>query len=237
VVATSGSSPASPSQGRRPAGAGFLRTGGSQAGNGHDGIARVKQNRRPSRPLAVRPPTGTNSCRCMTTATAFNRHPTSCPRPTSTASDRCRTQGHSKAARWPDSERLRADTRKTPLQGGKAADPGSRFPGRGSLGTREQPAHEPLISRATLRATLPEGPLTGLSFGASVAQRTGKIAAAWLGAWKFLRFAMVTADMAGSLPPRGDNLGPGGVDRCVYRRTLFGVVPKSDALPPCRDPE
>jgi hypothetical protein len=38
--------------------------------------------------------------------------------------------------------------------------PGIRFPGRGSLGMREQPAHEPLIRRATLA----EVPLTGLSF-------------------------------------------------------------------------
>jgi putative PIN family toxin of toxin-antitoxin system len=40
----------------------------------------------------------------------------------------------------------------------KGDDPGSRFPGRGSLGRREQPVHEPLNSRATLT----EVPLTGL---------------------------------------------------------------------------
>jgi len=71
-------------RGRRPAGAGSLRTGGSQAGKGHDGFACVKQHRRRSRPLAGRPPTGASSCRRMTTATSFNRHPTSCPRSTST---------------------------------------------------------------------------------------------------------------------------------------------------------
>jgi len=39
----------------------------------------------------------------------------SCPRSTSTASDRRRTRGHHEAARPPASERLRADTGKTPL--------------------------------------------------------------------------------------------------------------------------
>jgi hypothetical protein len=47
----------------------------------------------------------------------------------------------------------------TAASGGKGDDPGSRFPGRGSLGTREQPAHEPLIRRAMLA----EVPLTGLA--------------------------------------------------------------------------
>jgi hypothetical protein len=67
--------------------------------------------------------------------------------------------GHEKAARRPDSERLRADTRKTPLQGERGARPGSRFPGRGCLRRREQHAHEPLIRRPTLA----EVPLAGLS--------------------------------------------------------------------------
>jgi len=74
--------------------------------------------------------------------------------------DRCRTPGHDESPRRPDSERLRTDTRKTPLPGGMAADPGSRFPGRGSLGRREQPALEPLIRRATLV----ELAMTGQSF-------------------------------------------------------------------------
>ena len=43
---------------------------------------------------------------------------------------------------------------------GKVADPGTRFLGRGQPGRREQPAHEPLSSRATLVKV----PLTGLSF-------------------------------------------------------------------------
>jgi hypothetical protein len=57
---------------------------------------------------------GVNSCRCTTTVMFFNRRSTSFPRSTSTASDRRRTEGTTKP---PDSERLRADTRKTPLQG------------------------------------------------------------------------------------------------------------------------
>jgi hypothetical protein len=43
--------------------------------------------------------------------------PSTCPRSTSTACDRRRQPGHDKAAGPPDSERIRADTRKTPLQG------------------------------------------------------------------------------------------------------------------------
>ena len=42
------------------------------------------------------------------------------------------------------------------------------FPGRGSLGRREQPAHEPLIRRATLA----EVPLTGLCFHFHVCRST-----------------------------------------------------------------
>ncbi len=103
-----------------------------------------RSNRRRSRPLAGRPPTGANSCSFMTIATSSNRRLTSSPRSTSTASDRCRTPGHEKAARRPDSERLRADIRKTPLQGGEGARPGSRFgPGlpREAEETRSRAAH------------------------------------------------------------------------------------------------
>ncbi|MFM8792468.1 MAG: hypothetical protein ACKOFX_08330, partial [Solirubrobacterales bacterium] len=48
---------------------------------------------------------------------------------------------------------------KNATSGEQGADPGNRFPGRGSLGRREQPAHEPLIRRATLA----DVPLAGLS--------------------------------------------------------------------------
>ena len=48
---------------RPPAGAGPLRTGGSQAGKGHDGFARVKQHRHRSRRPVARPPTGESSSR------------------------------------------------------------------------------------------------------------------------------------------------------------------------------
>jgi hypothetical protein len=85
----------------------------------------------------ARPPTGASSCKSTMTATSFRRRQTSCPRSTSTASDRCRKPGHDKAAGPQDSERLRADTRKTPLQGERRAIPETAFwagegPGDGS---------------------------------------------------------------------------------------------------------
>jgi hypothetical protein len=82
VAATSGRSRSLPTQGpsmrRPPAGVGSLRTGGSQAGNGHDGIACVKQNRRQCHPPAARPPTRASSCRSTMTAKSCNRRPKSC---------------------------------------------------------------------------------------------------------------------------------------------------------------
>ena len=77
----------------------------------------------------------------LSTATSSSHRLTSCPRSISTASDRGRTRGHDKAPRPPDSERLRADARKTPLPGAMAADPVSRFPGRDRAGRRERAAH------------------------------------------------------------------------------------------------
>ncbi len=106
-----------------------------------------RSNRRRSRPLVGRPPTGANSCRCMTTATSFNRRLTSCPTSTSTASDRCHMPGHNKAAGPPDSERLRADTRKTPLQRGKAGGQGKAWCAPGDWSTR-------LTSRSSARSSL-----------------------------------------------------------------------------------
>ena len=90
--------------------------------------------------------------------------------------------GHEKAARRPDSERLRADTRKTPLQGERGARPGSRFPGRGCLRRREQHAHEPLIRRPTLA----EVPLAGLSLTTLDAD-TAKALAEYKGDWLYLQ--------------------------------------------------
>jgi hypothetical protein len=92
------------------------------------------------------------------TVTSFNHRPTSCPPSTSTAPDRCYVPGHDKAAGLGETPRRHE---KNATSEGKADDPGTRFPGRGRLGRREQPAHEPLI----LRATLVEVPLTGLFFG------------------------------------------------------------------------
>jgi hypothetical protein len=83
VVVTSGSSHSSPIRGRSmrwpPAGAGPLRTGDSQAGEGQDGFARVKQHLRQSRRSVDRPPTGPSSSRSTTTAASFKRRRTICP--------------------------------------------------------------------------------------------------------------------------------------------------------------
>ena len=73
-------------------------------------------SRLPPLPLVARPPTGARSCRSMTTATSFNPRPTSCPRSTSTASDRRRTRGV-EAPGTADWDAVCADERKTPPQG------------------------------------------------------------------------------------------------------------------------
>ena len=90
----------------------------------------------------------------------WRRHPadrqTSCPRSTSTACDRRRQPGHDTAAGPPDSERIRADTRKTPLQGngGRSRKPlfcpgegpaggSTRFTNRSSVGRRVPTCHWP----------------------------------------------------------------------------------------------
>ena len=104
-------------------------------------------NRRRSRRRAARPPTGPSSRKSTMTATSFRRRQTSCRRSTSTASDRCRQPGHDKAPRPPDSERLRADTRKTPLQRGKAGGQGKAWCGQGDWSKR-------LTSRSSARKWL-----------------------------------------------------------------------------------
>ena len=70
-----------------------------------------------------------------------------------------RPQGHDKAARPPDAERLRAQARKPPPRREKAG--GLRKPWC-APGRQEHATHEPLISRAMLA----EVPLTGLSMTA-----------------------------------------------------------------------
>jgi hypothetical protein len=52
-----------------------------------------RSSRRRSRRPEARPPTGVSSSRSMTIAMRSKRRPTSCPRSTPTASDRCRTRG------------------------------------------------------------------------------------------------------------------------------------------------
>jgi hypothetical protein len=63
--------------GRPPAGAGSLRTGGSQAGEGQDGFARVKQNRHRCHPPGDRPPISVSSFRPMMIVTSCRPSPTS----------------------------------------------------------------------------------------------------------------------------------------------------------------
>jgi len=73
--------------GRPPAGAGPLRTGGSQAGEGQDGFASVKSSRHRCHPPGVHPRTGMSSFRPMTIVTSCRPRPTSFPRSTSTHSE------------------------------------------------------------------------------------------------------------------------------------------------------
>ena len=95
--------------------------------------------------------------RSMTTVTSFRRRPTSCSRSTSTASDRCRMRGHTKAARWPNSERLRANAGKISRHGGGRRSGCRCFePENGG-----HAIHEPLVSPEIVA----ERPLAGLSFG------------------------------------------------------------------------
>ena len=68
----------------------------------------------------------------------------------------------------PDSERLRVDTRKTPLQRGKARRPGKAWC---SPGRHEHATHEPLIPRAMLA----EVPLAGLSSAEFLRHRGSRI--------------------------------------------------------------
>ncbi len=69
-----------------------------------------------------------------------------CRRSTSTASEPCRGRGHNKEVRPPDSERLRADTRKTPLQGGAGPIQGAAFRAETASGG----GSNPLTSRASV---------------------------------------------------------------------------------------
>jgi hypothetical protein len=111
--------------------------------------SRTGVNRRHYRPPAARRPTGESSCRSMTTGQSFRRHPTSCPRSTSTAYDPSRARGVNGAVRRPDSERLRAQTGKPPLRSGKAGVPASDFLGSGTPGTQ-------LKSRSSVRERSPK---------------------------------------------------------------------------------
>ena len=78
--------------------------------------AQARSNRRQCRPPAGRPPTGASSCRSTTTGQSFKRQPTSCPRSTSTSSERYRTQAADApgTANW---DAVCDEARKTPPQG------------------------------------------------------------------------------------------------------------------------
>jgi len=104
---------------------------------------RDSRRRRPPRPPAGRPPTGANPSSAMTTTTSSNRRPTSCPRSTSTASERCQT-------RPTHVGRLRTGTRPAPTREkrhfwGKGAVPREPLTGPGQPreagATRSRAAH------------------------------------------------------------------------------------------------
>jgi len=105
-----------------------------------------------------RPPTGPSSCRCMTTATSFNRHPTSCPRSTST---RCEADATSRL--MPGSGEGLRRARKTDHSEGYRGpgDPRDDGPGTHQSATSPGPTatHRPdngcesAIDRAILSAT------------------------------------------------------------------------------------
>ncbi len=81
-----------------------------------------RSSRLPSLPPAARPPPGASSRRRTTIGRSFKRRPTSCPRSTSTASERCRTQG----IKTPDGRpgRRSAPRREKRHSGGSAGVPG-----------------------------------------------------------------------------------------------------------------
>ncbi len=108
------------------------------------------------RPLAGRPPTGASSCRSMTTATSFNRHPTRCPRSTST---RCEADATSRL--MPGSgEGLRRARKTDHSEGYRGLEiHATTSPAR----TRQQPAWAHM--QLTDRTTVAKVPLTGLSSG------------------------------------------------------------------------
>ena len=145
-----------------PAGAGPLRTGGSQAGNGHDANARMKQHLRPCRRPAAHPPTGASSCKCTFDRDVSNRRidelptidihclgplPDARSRQSPEAASLVRTIGETP-------ERLCANARKRPLRRGKSSGPGA------TLGTGKTACspHEPLIGSNIVA----EVPLAGL---------------------------------------------------------------------------
>ena len=153
VVATSGSSHSSPIRG--------------QSGRSSPTSAN-RSNRRQSRPLADRPPTGASSSSPTTTAMSFKRRPMSCPRSISTASDPCRTPGHRsqqsrQAAGLGETPRRR---RKNVTSEGKAGVPGAGFRARetGARGSRvsQHSAHAcgSAIGRAILAALSIYAPAT-----------------------------------------------------------------------------
>jgi len=85
------------------------------------------------------------------------------PRPVGMRSADMRTRGHHEAARPPDSERLRADTRKTPLQGD-----------RGRSGEPLYGPGQPQDARATRsRAAHPSGNAGGSAIDRAILQLLG----------------------------------------------------------------
>ena len=92
-------------------------------------------------PPAARPPDGAGSCRPMTTAASSNRRRTNCPRSTSGASGRYRTQAAEApgTANW---NAVCADARKPPPQGDAGFD-ASPLHGREYRPRGSRDAHRP----------------------------------------------------------------------------------------------
>ncbi len=113
----------------------------------------------------------------MLAGIVFRRRQPSCPRSTSAASDRCRQPGHNKAAGPPDSERLRAQARKTPLQRENQAFRELLFGGRetGASGSRSAHQSGNAGGRAIDRPILSSSASTGSIHVVSHVQRCHRV--------------------------------------------------------------
>jgi hypothetical protein len=120
----------------------------------NDGEARVRQEC-DGRCSQVRHRLGRPRAGALSIATSSKRHPTNCPRSTSTASEPCRMRGHSGRTRRASAPTPEKRHSRRGRQAFQAVPAPLLEPGR-----REHAAHGPLISMKILE----EVTLTGLSF-------------------------------------------------------------------------